>query len=154
MEFSTNYEAIGEGLMPEGRYNCIITSADVKSSSSGEYIEVHHAVTSGQYAGRDIRRNMYKKKDPSQDDMKVEGYSFLQLMQYGGSCGIPSGKKYRSLAQFLGDLVNKPVTAELEHTEYKGKTYHRVKFINPPEQRAEPPKEIPFEEVSDDDLPF
>lgn len=37
--------------------------------------------------------------------MQVNGYGFNQVMTLGKAAGLPDGKDYDSLKQFLGELV-------------------------------------------------
>ena len=81
-------------------------------------------------AGRTFSHWMYKLREPKEIDKVVGGYSYSQLMRIGKAAGLPEGKSYGSLSEYLADLVFKAVQVELWYEEWSGRKYLRVRYWN------------------------
>lgn len=136
MNYSTNYDDIGGNeLLPEGNYECIIKDALPNETQSGiPYLDIRLVIRNDvdqKYGNKYIFHSLWKKKEPSQADDQVDGYSFKQLMNLAKSAGLPAGKNYPSVDDLCKDFVGKCVAAEVEHQlANNGKTYARVKYCN------------------------
>ena len=135
MAFSTTYEE-RETIIPEGEYECIITSASVNVTPGGTpFFSVRLMVRNDvpqDCQNRYIFHAIWEKKEENQtdDDKKVGGYSFKQLMNISQCAGIPKGKSYETLDDLGSDLKGKCVRANVYHDEWNGKTNVRVKWFN------------------------
>lgn len=136
MGFSTNYDNISEGseLLPVGEYECVIKSASMNTTKNGTpYFDVRLVIRNDvqqRYQNKYIFHNIWKKKDPSADDMLIGGFSFKQIMSMAKATKLPQGKNYETLDQMGADMVGKPILVTIEHNEYNGNISERVKFTN------------------------
>lgn len=136
MAFSTDYSNVKEGsdLLPEGAYECIITLACSSSTKSGTpCFEIHFVIRNDvaqSYGNRIIFHSMFRKKEPTEADNNVDGYSYAQIMKLAKSAKLPSGKNYASLDDMGKDLVGKCVLVTTYHDVYNGKTNSKVKYID------------------------
>lgn len=71
-----------------------------------------------------------EEKEPSPDDLQVQGYGFGQVMQLAKAAGLTDGKEYESVYELCGDLMNRVIRAKVVHEEYNGKTNERVHYVN------------------------
>ena len=136
MNFSTNYDDLNDfDLLPPGKYETIIKSAEEATTKNGTpYIDVRLVIRNDieqAFKDRYIFHKIWKKKEPSQQDSQVDGYSFKQLMNLANSSKIPAGKNYGSIAELLADFSGKCVLTEIEHDTYNNNTHERVKFFEP-----------------------
>lgn len=134
MNFSTNYDDIGNELLPEGKYECIVKDAFPSETSHGTpYLDIRLVIRNDveqKYKNKYIFHSIWKKKEPSEQDRQVDGYSFKQLMSLASAAGLPSGKNYASVEELCKDFIGKCVNVETEHDEWNGKTNVRVKYCN------------------------
>lgn len=135
MAFSTNYQEI-ENLIPEGAYECVIRSAFVNATPGGAlYFSVRLTVRNDvpqQCQNRNIYHAIWQKNKEKQteDDKKVDGYSYKQLMNLCQAAGIEKGKSYETLDDLGEDLKGKCILVTVEHNEWNGKTSVRIKWTN------------------------
>lgn len=125
----------GSGLKPEGDYECIITAIEektTKNSSTGLNLTlvIRNDVQGQKYGNACLFHTLWKRKEPTDMDKQVNGYSFGQVMALGKAAALPDGKDYDSLKQFCEDLLNKCVRATVKHEEYNGKKYERISYVN------------------------
>lgn len=137
MGFNTDYKNVGTGseLMPEGYYEFIFKNAEQKTAKSGKlYISFDLVVRNDveqKYKNKHIFEAMFKKKEPTEADNQVEGYSYARLMSIAKAAKLPEGKNYPTINTVLQDLINKPVQCLIEHQEdNKGDTVERVRYFN------------------------
>lgn len=134
MNFSTNYENIGNELLPEGKYECVIKDAFPSETRKGTpYLDIRLVIRNDveqKYKNKYIFHSIWKKKEPSEQDKQVDGYSFKQLMSLANAAGLPSGKNYASVEELCKDFVGSCVNVETEHDEWDGKINVRVKYCN------------------------
>lgn len=135
MGFSTDYtENNSYDLIPEGEYEVIIRNAEERNANSGSlFLSLSLVIRNDVQQGcqnRYVFENMHKKKEPSQADMQVQGYSFKRLMQIAQAAALPSGKAYETVQDLCKDLLHKVVKITLYHHTYNGKTNERVKYFN------------------------
>lgn len=150
------------GLLPEGEYIVTIESAKFDTTKTNkENISITSVINQGQaYNGRKIFWKYWKVKNPTQDDLSTEGYSFKMIMQLCSACNFQDGTKFNSVSELLALLPNKVVVVGIEHTEYNGNKYERVIHISECDTVQNATVEAignleDFEEIlSDDDVPF
>ena len=145
MGFKSNWNEATQGnsIKPEGDYECLIAKVEEKeyntTDSNGNKI-VKNKLNISMIIRNDVEQNykngyifdtLWKKKEPTNADLQVKGYSYGQIMALGKAAGLPDGKEYDSLEQFCGELVNKPMRVTIKHEEYNGKTQERVSWRNP-----------------------
>lgn len=135
MGFKANWSeaAQPDSLKPEGDYECLIAKAEERdyTNSKGEEktclnisFVIRNDVEQG-YKNGYIFHTLWKRIEPTENDMQVNGYGFNQVMALGKAAGLPDGKDYDSLEQFLGELVKKPVRVTVKHGEWNGKKKRR-----------------------------
>lgn len=118
------------GLKPEGDYEVMIDSWKRRTTPNGAmsigftYV-IRNDVEQG-YKNGLIFHDVWKKKEPTPDDLTAEGYNFNQLMAIADAAGLPANADYESFDAFLNALVGKPVKVHLFHSPYNGKTYEKV----------------------------
>lgn len=136
MAFKSNQsEAFSRNnLKPTGDYECIVGKIEERVNKNGKeslnvLLVIRNDVEQG-YKNGFIFHQMWKRKQPTELDNQVKGYSFSQIMTLGKACGLPDGKEYESLEQFCNELINKPVRVTLTHQEWNGQTQERVDWLN------------------------
>lgn len=180
MGFRNSYSEAdsGNGIKPEGVYECIITKVEERQTKSGAWglsfsLVIRNDV--GQrYGNSYLFHTIWKKREPTANDLAVKGYNFGQLMAMGRAARLPDGKDYDTLEQYCGDLVKKCVRVTVKHEEWNGKPQERVTDPQPskyPECRhifktaapktdtyAQPVPQsfadMPAEDFTDDGVPF
>ena len=138
MSFATNYNGISnsDNLLPEGKYECIIKSAFVNATSGGTvYYSVQLIIRNdvpGKYHDRRIYHRIWMKKEINQteDDKKIGGFSYKQIMNLCRAAGLENGKSYESLDDLGKDLEGKCVLVTIGISEYNGSERNEVKWIN------------------------
>lgn len=136
MGFKNNYAEAdqGNGIKPVGDYECLIMKIEERTTKNGATglnfsMVIRNDVEQG-YKNGFIFHTIWKRREPTQADMQVNGYGFGQIMALGKAANLPNGKDYENLEQFVGELINKPVLVTLKHEEYNGKQQERVNYIN------------------------
>ena len=132
MAFTTDFET--ETLLPEGEYECIVHSAYMTATRGGpEYFSVRLIIRNDvpqKYQNKNIFYQIWKKKEPTDDDRKVDGLNFKQLMSLSKACKIPNGKSYETIDDLGKDMKNQPVLVTIEHNEWNGSINERVRYTN------------------------
>ena len=141
MGFKANWSeaAQSNSLKPEGDYECLIAKAEEcdYTNSKGEEktclnisFIIRNDVEQG-YKNGHIFHTLWKRRKPTENDMQVNGYGFNQVMTLGKAAGLPDGKDYDSLEQFLEELIKKPVRVTIKHGEWNGEKREEVSWLNP-----------------------
>ena len=135
-KFDSNEATQGNGIKPEGNYECIITKIEKRTTRNGaEGINfsfvIRNDIENQKYKNAFLFHTIWKKKEPTKADMQVEGYNFGQLMAMGKAAGLDEGKDYENLDEYLKDLDGKCILVTLKHEEYNGQTQERVSYVNP-----------------------
>ena len=120
MAFSQNNAAAQGGLKPEGRYETIITSVDEKTYKSGSTslnfrLTIRNDIPEQKYGNACLFYQIWKAKEPTKEDLAVNGYTFGKIMSVGKAAGLPDGKEYKDLAEYCNELIGKCVVAQLKH---------------------------------------
>ena len=137
MGFKANWSeaAQGSSIKPEGDYECLIAKVEERvTKNDKENLNISMVIRNDveqNYKNGYIFDTLWKKKEPTNADLQVKGYSYGQIMALGKAAGLPDGKEYDSLEQFCSELVNKPLRVTIKHEEYNGKTQERVSWRNP-----------------------
>lgn len=137
MGFKSNQsEAFQNGLKPEGVYECIITAIEERTTKKGSVglnftLVIRNDVQGQKYGNSCLFHTIWKKHEPNENDMQVEGYNFAQLMAMGKAAKLPDGKEYDSLKAYCTDLLNKCIRVNLTHKEWNGKERECIDFVNP-----------------------
>lgn len=134
MGFGTNYKAVDSyDLIPVGEYECIITNGEIRQLQSGASKvaftltvrnDIHQSC-----ADRVLFVDIWRKKEPNENDEMVLGFNFAQLMGVAKAAQIPDGTNFESLADLIKALVGRTVRASVTHREYNGKPYAEVDAI-------------------------
>lgn len=135
MAFNTNYEDIQDfNLIAKGEYEVIITRIEERTTQSGarglNFTLVIRNDVDQKFKNRSIFHTLWKRREPTQSDMQVQGYSFKQIMQLAKAVRLPAGKSYETVYSLCDDLANRVMRVTVGHREYNGKTYEEVKFMN------------------------
>lgn len=135
MGFSTNYEDVQDfDLIPKGEYEVIITKIEECTTQKGatglNFTLVIRNDVEQKYKNRCIFHTFWKRKEPTQADMQVQGYSFKQIMQLAKAIRLPSGKSYETVYSLCNELGGRVMRVTVGHKEYNGRTSEEVKFMN------------------------
>ena len=136
MGFTNDFSKAQQGgLKPEGDYEVLIVKAEEKTTKGGKVylslnLVIRNDVKQG-YQNGYLFHTLWKRKNPTEADMQVNGYSFSQVMALGKAAGLPNGKNYESLADFLQELVRKPVLVHLVHDTYNDTERESIAWVNP-----------------------
>ena len=148
MNFKVDYDA-ANNLVAPGSYECRIVEAFTNATSGGTlFFSVRMAIRDDveqPHKGRIIFHRIWRKKEPTAEDMTVDGYSFKQLMSLCRAAQLPNGKSYASLDDLGNDLAGRDlkVTVEHEFNDYRGETEVRVKWLNKTDLSAAPSVQTP-----------
>lgn len=135
MGFRTNYDDVQDySLIPEGEYEAVIQKIEERTTQKGAVglnmtLVIRNDVEQ-KCKNRCIFHTLWKRKEPAQADMQVQGYGFSQVMQLAKSAGLTDGTEYENVYELCGELVNRVIRVTIYHEEYNGKTSERVKYIN------------------------
>ena len=136
MGFSTNYDNVNNDfdILPEGEYEVIIRNIEERTTPRGATglnlsLVVRNDVEQN-YKDRYIFYTLWKRKEPTDADKQVQGYSFKQIMRLAKSAKLPSGKAYETVMDMCKDLLHRTLKVTLEHREYNGKQQEDVKYVN------------------------
>ncbi|MDE5584694.1 MAG: DUF669 domain-containing protein, partial [Ruminococcus sp.] len=78
---------------------------------------------------RCIFHTLWKRREPTQADMQVQGYSFGQIMQLAKAVRLPAGKSYETVYNLCDELGGKIMRVTVGHREYNGKIYEEVQYM-------------------------
>ncbi|WP_294407829.1 DUF669 domain-containing protein [uncultured Ruminococcus sp.] len=141
MGFKSNQsEAYQNGIKPEGDYECIIAAIEERTTKKGSMrlnftLVIRNDVQGQKYGNACLFHTIWKKHEPNENDMQVEGYNFAQLMAMGKAAQLPDGKEYDSLKAYCTDLLNKCIRVNLKHEsnpDYRnGEPQERINFVSP-----------------------
>ncbi|MDE7365250.1 MAG: DUF669 domain-containing protein [Ruminococcus sp.] len=135
MGFKTNYDDVQDySLIPVGEYEVIIQKIEERTTQNGATglnmtLVIRNDVEQ-KCQNRCIFHTLWKRREPTQADMQVQGYGFNQIMQLAKAAGLTDGKEYENVYELCGDLVNRVIRVKVVHEEYNGKTNERVHYIN------------------------
>lgn len=136
MGFSTNYEDVNDkyGLISEGEYEVVIRNIEEHTTTKGATginlsLVIRNDVEQ-KYKDRYLFCTYWKRKEPTQADMQVQGYSFKQIMRLAKSAKLPSGKAYENVQELCEDLLKRPLRVTVKHEPWDGKTQERVEYVN------------------------
>ena len=154
MAFSTSYEDMGPELVPEGDYETVIENAMETATQRGyPYISVRCRIRGDvpqDCRGKLIFYDLWPKKNPTQEDEAVNGYSFKQIMSLSRAAELANGAHFSGMDDWCDALVGRAVRLSVEHSEYNGRTSARVKWANPTNhpEVAYPPQEHPAQSAA------
>lgn len=135
MGFRTNYDDVQDySLIPVGEYEVIIQKIEERTTQKGATglnmtLVIRNDVEQ-KCQNRTIFHTLWKRREPTQADLQVQGYGFSQVMQLAKSAGLTDGKEYESVYELCGDLVKRVIRVKVVHEEYNGKTSERVHYFN------------------------
>ncbi|MDE5945950.1 MAG: DUF669 domain-containing protein [Oscillospiraceae bacterium] len=135
MGFSTDYTDVNDfDLIPTGEYEVIIKKIEERTTQNGatglNLTLIIRNDTEQKYQNRCIFHTLWKRKEPTQADMQVQGYSFKQIMQLAKAAKLPSGKSYETVNDLCADLIDHVMRVTIGHDEYNGQKREIVKFMN------------------------
>ena len=135
MGFSTNYEDVQDfDIIPKGEYEVVITKIEERTTKNGatglNFTLVIRNDVEQKCKNRCIFHTLWKRREPTQADMQVQGYSFKQIMQLAKAVRFPSGKSYETVYNLCDELGGKIMRVTVGHREYNGRTYEEIKYMN------------------------
>lgn len=126
----TNKAIEGGTLKPEGDYEVIILKAEKTTTPNRkEKIAFRYVIRNDvdqKFKNGLIFDDIWKKREPNEDDLSVDGFNYGQLMALARAARLPDGKEYESLDAFLAELIGKPLKVHLYHDDYNDKYYEKV----------------------------
>lgn len=125
MAFTVDHKAVNEyDLKPEGEYEVIIEkmkpSFTRKNTPCINFVLAIRTDTDNPVKGGKLFDSLYKKKDPSQADLAVDGYSAAQLQRWCKAARIENGRQFASMEELCQALVGAPVRVTVKHEEAPG----------------------------------
>lgn len=135
MGFSTDYSEVNSfELIPKGEYEVIIKSIEERTTQNGATglnltLVIRNDVEQ-KYQNRFLFHTLWKRREPTQADMQVQGYSFKQVMSLAKAAALPSGKSYESVQALCDELIGHAIRVTVGHDEYNGQLREVVKFMN------------------------
>lgn len=126
----TNKATEGNTPKPAGDYEVVVLEAKKAVTPNGkEKIALRYVIRNDvdqKFKNGLIFDDIWKKHEPNEDDLSVDGFNFGQLMALARAARLPDGKEYESLDAFLAELVDKPLKVHLYHDPYNGKVNEKV----------------------------
>lgn len=135
MGFSTNYEDIQDlDVIPKGEYEVIITKIEERTTKNGatglNFTLVIRNDVEQKCKNRCIFHTFWKRREPTQADLSVNGYGFNQIMQLAKAVRLPAGKNYENIYKLCDNIINRVMRVTVSHCEYNGKIYEDVRYMN------------------------
>lgn len=136
MAFETNYQS-NTGILPEGMYECVIKSVYEDATKGGKiYINVPLVVRNDidqKFQNAYIWHSIWKKKEPSQSDLAVNGYAAFGVNALSQAAGLKEGTHFETLTDWMDALKGMPVRVEVKHelNSYTNQLQARVKKLFP-----------------------
>ncbi len=136
MGFSVNHNEAskGGGLIPEGEYEVIIKEAFLDVTKGGTaFINIPMIIRNDveqPYQGAYIWHPLWKRKEPTTDDLACAGFSIKQIQTLSKAAGLENGKQYADLSDWCLDLRHRPLRVTVRHEEYNGRVSAKVGYIN------------------------
>ena len=124
--FQVDHDKASEGgLVPEGKYEVIVSKAFEDQAKSGTgFINLHLVIRNdivGQpQQNRYIFGSIWQSKDTGQ-------YNAGMLNAVAKALKIENGKRYNSMEELLNDFKGKTCKVTIKHEEYNGYTNANVK---------------------------
>lgn len=134
MGFSTNYENVDDyGLVPAGTYEVVIRNIAERTTKKGSTglnlsLVIRNDVEQKQ-KNRYLFHTLWKRKEPTQADMQVQGYGFNELMRLAKAAKLPSGKAYETVEGLCKDLLRRPLLVKVKHGEWNGQLREEIERI-------------------------
>lgn len=135
MGFSTDYTEVSSfDLIPKGEYEVIIKNIEERTTQNGATglnltLAIRNDVEQ-KYQNRLVFHTLWKRREPTQADMQVQGYSFKQIMSLAKATNLPSGKSYETVNDLCVDLINHVMRVTVDHDTYNGNSREIVKYMN------------------------
>lgn len=144
-----DYDSAGNGdyeVVAEGEYECVISDAEIKESSSGNPMLKLTITIRG-----DVKQPHRKQK--LWDYLVATEKAMFKFQQVGKAIQLPNGKDFRTLEDFRLAILYKAVRVKVvqEQNEYNGKTTTQARIKNYMVATVEyttPSSASPFENVA------
>ena len=166
MSFNINHDEAGGdySLLPEGEYEVVVKYAHENATKSGTvYISLPLAVRNDieqKYQNKILWHALWHRREPSAADLATDGYSNAQIQAISKAVGLPNGRAFGSLEEWMAYLEGKPLRVTVKHEAYNNQTRERVQWTNntlhPDVQHVwrDPALKTAAIEAEEDDLPF
>lgn len=134
MGFSTDFsQANTYDLIPKGDYEVVIKAAEEKATQAGtDYLSITLVIRNDveqNCQNRYIFHSFWKRKEPTQADMSVKGYSFKWIMALAKAAKLPDGKNYETLENLCKDFEGRVIKVTVGHDSYNGNTRETIKSM-------------------------
>lgn len=134
--FDVDYE--NENLLPEGDYECIVKGAFLTATNGNmprEYFSVRFVIrndVSQKYQNKIIFHAIWRRNEDKQteDDRKIGGFSYKQIMNLCKGAGVPRGKSFEDLNKLGEFITGKCCLVHIVHDTWNGKTSEKVAWVN------------------------
>lgn len=187
MGFKNNFSKAtqNDNLKPEGDYEVLVMKIEERVTPKGKTglnlsMVIRNDVEQP-YQNGFIFHTLWKRREPTAEDMQVNGYGFGQMMALAQAACLPDGKDYADLGEFLGEIAKKPLRVTVKHEVYQNVKRERVSFLQAtqfpqvrhvfkqkasPDAYAAPPTQTTYAAqaaqaagyaappITDDDIPF
>lgn len=151
--FEIDYSQAKEfASITDGTYETFIEKAVQDATKNGaDFINIHFRIRKDfqqEFQNNIIFHRIFAKKEDGK-------YPVGAIMVLAKQAGIPDGTKFKSLDDYLNQLLNKclKITVKNETSEYNGNTYNHLN-VKRIEKSDIPAMVNPVEEFKEDDLPF
>ena len=127
--FTVNHSQ-ANSLKPEGIYEVIVDKASEKYTKSNKpYINLILTIrndVNNPVKGGKLFAALYKKKEPTQADLSVDGYSVAQIQAWCKAANFENGRRFESLKDVCDALQGALVRVQVTHNEYNGNKSEQV----------------------------
>lgn len=134
--FTVNHDEAAQGntLIAEGEYEVILKAPHEDATKAGTpYLNIPMVIRNDiaqKYQNAYIWHAIWLKKEPTKEDEACGGYSSKRIQSLSKAAGLPNGKQYKNLSDWMQDLHQKMVRVTVKHEEYNGNMQVRVGYIH------------------------
>lgn len=127
--FTVNHSQTND-LKPEGTYEVIVDKVSERYTKNNKpYINLILTIrndVNNPVKGGKLFAALYKKKEPTQADLSVDGYSAAQIQAWCKAANFENGRNFESLKAVCDALQGALVRVQVTHDEYNGTVRERV----------------------------
>lgn len=171
--FSVNYDQASDGnLISPGVYETIIREPHLDEYKGVPYLSIPLVIRNDipqKHKNNYIWYSMRLKKNPEPADMACGGFSVKMIQTLSKAAGLPNGKSYAGLQDWLNDLNGRLIRMEVKRHIWEGKEKvdfgfpqatqyptcnHVMRSNNAAAQVNSPNIPAGFTQVSNEEVPF
>lgn len=131
MNFNSTPEQTSFEMVPEGEYEVFVERAEERPTNNGTLslsirLKIRDDIPQP-CQNRLLFLNIYKKKQPNNDDLQVDSYNYMHLYHLLDVTGVfDSGKEFDSMADICRILVGRELRVTVHYEIWNGTTREKI----------------------------